>query len=800
MSEARRLRVAVRTLCDFTAREGDLDHRFTPAPSAEEGIAGHAEIARRRGEAYQREVALSGVVEGLEVRGRADGYDPAARCLEEVKTHRGDLSRMAENQRALHWAQAKAYGALLCAERGLAETTLALIYLEVGSGRETRLEQRFDAAELTAFLAALCRRYRAWAEQEAAHRARRDAALQRLAFPHADFRPGQRALAEGAYKAAATGRCLLAQAPTGIGKTLGTLFPLLKAMPRHDLDRVLFLTMKTPGRALALSALRQLGARPATGAEGEPGGGPSEAVSERLLLRVLELTAREKACEYPGRACHGEACPLAAGFYDRLPAARQAAVERGWLDREALREVARQHGVCPYYLGQELARWCDVVVGDVNHWFDANAQLHGLAVAHRWRVGLLVDEAHNLVERARGMYSAELDQRRLARLRRSAPAALSLPLARLARRWQGLVKEAGLAEAGETGRPAYRVLDALPSAMVGALQGAASAITDYLGEHPEGASLELQELLFEALAFTRLAEAFGDHSLCDLARHGRGRAVLGLRNLVPADLLAPRFAAAHAAVLFSATLAPPGYHRDLLGLPAGTVWQSVASPFAADQLEVRIRADISTRLRDREASVAPIVAELAGQYRRRPGNYLAFFSSFAYLEQARAAFAEAHPTIPTWAQRRGMAEAERDAFLARFTPAGQGIGFAVLGGAFAEGVDLPGERLIGAFVATLGLPPFDDFNEALKARLQARFGRGDDYAYRVPGLIKVVQAAGRVIRGLEDRGVVVLMDDRFARPEVRARLPAWWRLPGTPGDAGGPTHTAGPSSGPASQH
>ena len=792
ISEARCLRVAVRTLCDFTAREGDLDHRFTPAPSAEEGIAGHAEIARRRGEGYQREVALRGEIEGLAVSGRADGYDPAAHCLEEVKTHRGSLERMADNQRALHWAQAKAYGALLCAERGLAEITLALVYLEVGSGRETRLEERHGAAELCAFLASLCRRYRAWAEQEAAHRVRRDAALQGLAFPHAAFRPGQRELAEAAYKAAATGRCLLAQAPTGIGKTLGTLFPQLAAMPRHGLDRVLFLTMKTPGRALALEALRQLGARPAPGTEGEQGDAPSAEAPERLTLRVLELTAREKACEYPGRACHGEACPLAAGFYDRLPAARQAAAARGWLDREALREVAAEHGVCPYYLGQELARWCDVVVGDVNHWFDANALLHGLATANRWRVGLLVDEAHNLVERARGMYSAELDQRRLARLRRSAPAALSRPLARLARQWQGVVKEAGLAEAGETGRPAYRVLDALPSAMVGALQGAASAITDYLGEHPEGASPELQELLFEALAFTRLAEAFGDHSLCDLARHGRGRAVLGLRNLVPADFLAPRFAAAHAAVLFSATLAPPDYHRDLLGLPAETVWQSVASPFAADQLEVRLRTDISTRLRDREASVAPIVAELAGQYRRRPGNYLAFFSSFAYLERVRTAFGEAHPTIPAWAQTRGMAEPERDAFLARFTPEGQGIGFAVLGGAFAEGVDLPGERLIGAFIATLGLPPFDDFNEALKARLQARFGRGDDYAYRVPGLIKVVQAAGRVIRGPEDRGTVVLMDDRFARCEVRARLPAWWRLPGTPGGAGGPTHTTRP--------
>ncbi|TFH85759.1 ATP-dependent DNA helicase [Billgrantia azerbaijanica] len=764
MSAPPRYRVAVRALCAFTARTGDLDHRFTPAPSAQEGREGHARVAARRGAGYATEVPLAGRYRGLAVGGRADGYDAATHRLEEIKTHRGSLARMAANQRALHWAQLKVYGALLCAERGLAAVELALVYLDVASGRETVLTERGEASALQAFFEAQCERFLAWAEQEATHRERRDAALRTLTFPHGDFRPGQRDLAEGVYKAAATGRCLLAQAPTGIGKTLGTLFPMLAAMPRHGLDRLAFLTMKTPGRRLALDALASLGAAPA----------PAGASAERLPLRVLELVARDKACEHPDRACHGEACPLAAGFYDRLPAARAAAVAQGWLDRDALRAVALAHGVCPYYLGQELARWCDVVVGDVNHWFDASALLHGLARENGDRVGLLVDEAHNLVGRGRGMYSTELDQRRLNRLRRTAPGALKGPLSRLARHWQAVVKDAGLAEAGEPGRPAYRVLAGLPEGLAGALQGVVAGITDYLGEHPERASVELQELLFEALAFARLAEAFGAHSLCDLARHGRGRAVLGIRNLVPADFLAPRFAAARAAVLFSATLSPAHYHRDLLGLPDDTVWHAVPSPFAAEQLEVRIRGDISTRLADRPASLAPIVAELAGQFRRHPGNYLAFFSSFAYLAAVHERFTAEHPAIPVWAQTRGMDEREREAFVARFRPGGEGIGFAVLGGAFGEGIDLPGERLVGAFIATLGLPPADPFNEVLKARLAARFGRGDDYAYRIPGLIKVVQAAGRVIRGPADRGVVVLMDDRFARAEVRRQLPAWW--------------------------
>lgn len=767
MNAAAGYRVAVRALCDFTAREGDLDHRFTPSPSAQEGIAGHTLVASRRGEGYIAEMPLSGIYKSLTVTGRADGYDPAANRLEEVKTYRGNLERMADNQRALHWAQVKIYGALLCKARDLDEITLALVYLDIATQKETLLHQKAFASELDDFFTAQCEHFIAWAEQEAVHRQARDAALTTLGFPHVTFRPGQRELAEDVYKAASTRRVLLAQAPTGIGKTLGTLFPMLTAMPRQRLDRIAFLTMKTPGRRLALDALAQLR--------------PDEQEARRSghsAPRVLELIARDKACEHPGTACHGDACPLAAGFYDRLPTARQAAVAESWWDRDALRKVALAHRVCPYYLGQELARWADVVVGDVNHWFDRHALLHGLAQANDWRVGLLVDEAHNLVERARGMYSAELDQQRFNRVKRSAPKALSRSLTSLGRQWQAIVKEVTENKPEDSGQTGYHLLASLPDKLVGALQNVAASITNHLGEHPEDASLELQELLFEALAFCRLADSFGDHSLCDLTLKGRGRALIGLRNLIPADFLTPRFKMAHCAVLFSATLTPAHYYRDLLGLPASTVWREVCSPFVARQLEVRIRRDISTRFRDREASLAPIVAEMARQYQQIPGHYLAFFSSFSYLEAALGRFCEQYPDVPVFAQTPGMREAEREAFLQRFTPGGQGIGFAVLGGAFAEGVDLPGDRLIGAFIATLGLPPFNAFNEALKARLSARFGKGDDYTYRIPGMIKVVQAAGRVIRSPNDEGVVVLMDDRFVQPSVQALLPRWWAIDG----------------------
>lgn len=742
--------VAVRALCEFAAKVGDLDHRFTPGPTAAEGIAGHAAVAMRRSPDAENEVPVSGTHGPLRVRGRADGWDPSRQRLEEVKTYRGDLDAMPANHRALHWAQAKVYGALLCRERGLERLTVALVYHEVSSQRDTVVSEKCTAAELDAFFVGLCERFVAWAQQELAHRQARDAALTALAFPFGAMRPGQRQLAESVYKAASAGRCLAAQAPTGIGKTLGTLFPLLKACPTQKLDKVFFLAAKTPGRGLALDALARLR-------------GPG------LPLRVLELVARDKACEHPDKDCHGDSCPLARGFYDRLPAARAAAADVGTLERDRLRAVAAEHGVCPYYLGQEMVRWSDVVVGDYNYFFDLAAMLHGLATSHGWRIGLLVDEAHNLLERARRMYSASLDHALLDGVRRHAPAPVRPALDRLHRAWVQFN--------GECPGP-YDVFDELPQRWSGALANAIDAIGQYLADRPANVPSELLRGYFDMLHFSRVAERFGTHSQFDVTVSDVGpkrRSVLCLRNVVPAPFLRQRFAAAHTVTLFSATFAPRDFHADLLGLPDDTAWVDVTSPFAAEQLAVHVAPHISTRHADRPASIAPIVSLMAAQYRERPGNYLAFFSSFEYLEQVMDPLRAAHPDVPVWTQHRAMDEGARHAFLARFVPQGRGIGFAVLGGAFAEGVDLPGDRLIGAFIATLGLPQLNPVNEAIRARLEASFeGHGYDYAYLYPGLQKVVQAAGRVIRTVDDTGVVHLIDDRFQRREVRALLPTWW--------------------------
>lgn len=756
-----KLEVAVRTLCDFTARAGDLDSRFTPAPTALEGMAGHAVIAQRRPDHFEHEIVLTATHAGLTVRGRADGYDPRESRVEEVKTYRGDLDALRDNQRALHGAQARVYGHMLCVARELTEITVAVVYFNLDTEAETVVAETLQASALQASFQDMCERYADWAGSERAHREARDGALEAMAFPHGKMRTGQRELAVAVYRAARDGHPVMAQAPTGVGKTLGTLFPLLKACATQGLDKVFFLSAKGPGHALALDAVSRLRASHADG----------------LPLRVVELVAREKSCAHPDRACHGESCPRARGFYDRLPAARAAALADAGatLTRVAVRAVADTHDVCPYYLGQELARWSDVVVGDYNYWFDANAMLYALTLVHQWRVAVAVDEAHNLLDRARSMYSITLSTDDVRAARAAAPKALRKPLDGLLRSWRALQKKQ---------QTDYAAYDMVPGGLRDTAQRASAALAEHFAGaagSPDDPALALH---FALLQFGRLADGFGNHALFDLTITGEASPPGGpasqicIRNVVPAPYLAARHAAARCTVLFSGTLSPPDFHLDTLGLPASTGWVDVAAPFSAEQLRVSVVAGVSTRWRDRARSLAPIADLVAAQYAARPGNYLVFLSSFAYLEQVARRMAAAHPDVPQWSQAPRMNEDQRADFLARFTEAGRGVGFAVLGGAFAEGVDLPGRRLIGAFVATLGLPQVNPVNEQILAAMGARYGQqmAYDYTYLYPGLQKVVQAAGRVIRTETDTGTVHLIDDRFRQRKVRALLPEWWRV------------------------
>lgn len=744
-------RVAVRSLCDFAARSGDLDLRFTPVPSARQGMDGHAAVYRNRSDTYRSELSLCYEWKELEVRGRADGYDSKTHCLEEIKTYRGQVPSVPANQKALHWAQLKLYGAMLCHEQDCDWVDLAMVYFHIDSHKETREQQRFERPELSAFFQDLAGRFLLWAQQEAKHRCLIVQASRELQFPYVRFRPGQRDFSVQTFRHIRDAQPLLAQAPTGIGKTLAVLFPALKAVHSADLHKVFYLTAKNSGRQTALDSMRRLN------------GGSTR------RWRVLELRAREKACVYPDKACHGESCPLARGFYDRLPLARQAAVNQVELDEYHLRQIADAHSVCPYYLQQEMIRWADVLVGDYNHYFDAAAILHSQSVALEWRVAVLIDEAHNLLDRARSMYSANLSEKALLSARKHAPATVKRSLTQLHRAMRDSMAEQA------TGTSYSR---SMATELQQICQNVAARVGAYVADHPLENSHPLLVFYFDLVFFTYLTEQFNTHSLLEYSQQADHQNFnIAIRNVIPAAFLQDRYADAHGCILFSATLSPPGFYRDLLGMPANCRWTHIPSPFKPEQLRVHL-CPLSTRYADRQSSLDEICHLVGEQYARHAGNYLLFTSSFEYLRQIAIGLTGRYPHMPLWIQEPRMSSEQRQQFLDNFTEQGQGLGLAVLGGTFSEGVDLPGKRLIGAFIATLGLPQYNDWNEAVMKSMSTVFGPGlaYEYAYLYPGLRKVVQAAGRVIRSESDEGVLYLLDDRYAQSRIKKLLPTWWKV------------------------
>ncbi len=498
------------------------------------------------------------------------------------------------------------------------------------------------------------------------------------------------------------------------------------------------------------------------------------------------MIARDKACEHPDKACHGESCPLAQGFYDRLPAARQAASELSLLNQAALRQVALEHGVCPYYLSQEMARWADVVVADYNYYFDFSALLFGLAQANTWKVAVLVDEAHNLVERGRQMYSAILDQSTLDGVTKNRPrgvektAAASQPrMERLASTSSLLLIRPTTSHRKNCSRPCHRAAPA-------------SAITSTIIRRDSTA--HCKAFYFEVLQFCRVAELFDQQYLFDISKRDldrkRNLSQLCLRNVVPAGFIGPRLSAARSTVLFSATLSPRHYYADLLGTPANTVCIDVESPFHADQLHVQIINQISTRFVHRQASLAPIVELIARQFMRRPGNYLAFFSSFDYLQQVAQLLAERYPGINLWSQSRGMAEGATPGVprpVHRRRPRRWlcGVGRGVWRRHRFAGctLDWRVHRHPGVGAAQPG-------QRATQAAHGGHVRCGLRLHLPVSGVHAVVQAAGRVIRTQQDQGVVMLIDDRFGDNKVRQLLPRWWSIASAAVQMDGLSHTA----------
>ncbi len=746
--------VRVRDLARFCYRGGDIDHRFTASPTGVEGTRGHQRVYRRRPPSYQSEYALEYRhrvgKRMLVLRGRADGYDPQQRLLEEIKTCRIPFTRIPQALSQWHLAQARLYAGMLVQQSDLDSVTVCLTWFNIDSGEEQSLNQEYGREELKMFLAASLQRFGDWLERLSASREQRDHSARQLPFPHGRFRSGQRDVAERVYRCLARGGQLLLEAPTGIGKTAAVLYPAIKGFGHGKHDVVVYVTAKTVGRRAAEQTLEMLEAA------GYRGGG-------------LTLNAKDAVCLSPGQACHGDDCSYARGYYDKLPGAMAAALDTPLLGREALVELGREYGVCPYQLAFDLAPWMDLVIADQHYLYSLTAGLGDLLAddSRRWTV--LVDEAHNLPERARAMYRGVLAKASLMAARRAAPPSVRPALEAVNRVLLDLQKEPWQ-EDGFDSRAE------VPAELSAALSRFAQRVGEQLTEQPlllqrHGA---LRDFYFEVLQFQRVADNWGDEFCFEMTRGaGQQSLALVLNCLDPARLLGERQRRAHAVIAFSATLSPPQWSRPALGLEPDAVCVRQASPFAATQLQVSLATDIDTRFRERASSLVNLANRIRQWLDTTPGNCLVYFSSYRYLaDTVETLSAGGLPAArQCWFQRP---DADRDSLLALLEQRRDVVAFCILGGVFGEAVDLPGDQLASVVVVGVGLPQFNRDSERLRAWHQQQHGDGFAYAYLYPGMQKVDQALGRVVRRDDDKGHALLIDARYAQPQYRNLLPPWW--------------------------
>jgi len=778
--------ISVRDLVEFVLRAGNLatSREFTGSGRALAGIRGHQSIQRSRPAGYLTEVSVEHQVEAgdftLQIRGRIDGLLITSEhvLLEEIKTVGAGWDHQPD---PLHWAQAKFYGFMHARENSLKELDLQLVYLELPNGKVTAFRQTFSFAELAGFAAATVAVYVDWLRERQQWRLARDASIRGLAFPFPNYRPGQRELAVAAYRVLAGGGRLFLTAPTGIGKTISVLFPAVKALGEGKLERIFYLTARTVGRAIAEKALADLR-------------------RNGLKLRAVTLTAKEKICVREGQPCDPLTCPLALGYYDRVKPAMREALAQAEIIRPVLEAVAQKHQVCPFELSLDVSLWADAVICDYNYVFDPQVYLRRHFPEEGGDYGFLVDEAHNLVDRAREMFSAELDGREIFDVKRSAQRGAPRCARALAKLHTAMRKlgaaTAARSEVFEASDPAVELnlfpapaarprpepagvplSHAFPDALREPLETALAEAESWLARNQPAEFREaLLALFFRLHAFRRTAETYDERfvTLSENEPHGKVR----LFCLDPAVLLRQALARGKAAIFFSATLTPVDYYRALLGgAPEDPVLQ-LSSPFPPENLAVLVQDRIQTQLKGRAESLGDVVAAIEILVAGRPGNYLVYFPSYQYLNDALQLFQTRRPSIPVLVQRPRMTEPEREAFLAAFQaePGRTLVGFAVLGGIFGEGIDLAGECLIGAVIVGVGLPQLCVERDLIRDYFQAQNAAGFDYAYTFPGMNRVLQAVGRVIRSDTDRGVVLLIDARFNETRYRRLFPAWWKF------------------------
>ena len=755
-----RHQIAVRTLVDVVLRAGDLDMRFALSGRRLEGIRAHQKIQRQRPEGYRAEVPVSIEVETedliLVVAGRIDGVieSEGTMVVEEIKSTTKDLKTFEKTPAPCHWGQAKVYAYLLASAQDLGAVTIRLTYCHLDTGDTLELVEDWTRDGLESFFKELVDRYLKWATTLVQWRYLRNATIQSVDFPFMPYRTGQRTMAVAVYRTIRDGGQAIIQASTGIGKTMAALFPAIKTLGEGHADRLFFLTARNTGKASAINALNLLQ---------EAG----------LRLKRVSLTAKGQICFCPDATCNPDECAYASGHFDRLPEALDDAFLRDNIDRSAIEAVAHFHRVCPFELSLELSRWADCIICDYNYAFDPRVYLKRFFDEENGAYAFLVDEAHNLVDRSREMFSAKLRKSDFLELRRAVKN--HLPAV-----YRGAGKiNTWMLDARK------RIQDAdgfqseahLPDGLEPLLRGFLRVSERWLAKNQSAPFREIvMERYFETSGFLRVWDQFDDSYVT--CRQATGKDLqIKLFCLDPSSHLKLALRRSRSVIFFSATMTPAGYFQDILGCEPTAAMLAIPSPFPRKNLKVLIASGISTYYAQREQSADRIVALVRSFIHSKKGNYLCFFPSYEYMTMVVDRFDLTDGDVQVLVQVREMDDAGRARFLDRFSTQNDQtmVGFAVMGGIFGEGIDLVGERLSGAVIVGVGLPAICPERDLIRGYFDRR-GEGFDFAYRFPGINRVLQAAGRVIRTDQDRGALLLVDQRFCRPTYQGLLPDQWAM------------------------
>lgn len=756
-------KIAVRELIEYTLRSGDIRTTFLSSARAVDGIRAHQKVQKEAGENYQQEVSIQLSIPSndfqLILHGRIDGVlkEGNTVIIDEIKSTGARLEDI-KGDNPLHWAQVKMYAYMYCLQHDIGIIKTRLTYVELEEFKLKQFTQDYTLNVLKEFFDHVIHQYLEWLYQQEHWRKLSMKSIKESVFPFTDYRDGQKKLMSAVYKTIEEKQILFSRAPTGIGKTIATLFPSIKAMGQEKCEKIFYLTAKTIGKEVAAKTLQLL-------------------QEEGLRIKRVIITAKDKICLNTVKDCDPKVCPYANGHYDRVNFVLESMFrEHDLFDRALIEAYSREHMVCPYELTLDLALFSEVIICDYNYAFDPSAMLRRFFSDGSGKYVLLIDEAHNLIDRARDMYSAVLFKDRILDLKKKVQG-IDVRLYKYFNQLNKIFIDERK-KCMDIHEHKY-VTTSMPFEIVEALRGVIYRTEKIFKLHKDWKHMDtLLEFYFDGYDFLRKAELYDENYSTYYEKIGQNLKVK-MFCIDPSENLRNTIDAMQGVVFFSATLLPINYYVQMLGGNKDSYGLDIGSPFDSSHLGLFINQHISTKYKDREASIEPIIKSIDETVKGKKGNYLVFFPSYAYMETVYFAYNErtSRKDIDVFIQESGLSEEEKEAFIARFDSNNKRsmVVFAVLGGMFSEGIDLAKDRLIGSIIVGVGLPQICYERDLIKQFFNEKNKNGFDYAYVFPGMNKVMQGAGRVIRTTEDKGIVLLIDQRFNTEYYNRLFPVEWK-------------------------